>query len=431
MSQTIKKVHFLGIGGSGASAIAAIAQATGFKVTGCDKSPYNNFTKTLDKDILFEGHDPKHLTGVDILAVTPAIFSLDPKNPELLEAKKLGIPILNWKEFMGKYLEEGHFVIAVSGTHGKSTTTGMIGIMLEDAGLDPTVMVGAIVPSWGSNYRVGHGKYFVVEADEFNRDLLYNIADIAIVTTIEMDHPETYKNFDEYKESFKKFFDQTKGTIITNLSDSGVEQTLALGLKNSAPIIDYSKNLIDFPLKIPGQYNVLNASAVYQVGLALGIDPEIIKKSLQNYSGIGRRFEYMGNFKGAGVYSDFAHHPTEIKVTLGAAKEKFPDKKITVIFQPHMFSRTHALFNDFVKVFQKLPADQTFIMDIYPSREIDTGLVNSRQLVEAINLEKVTFEPSEEDILNILKTEASINQVLFFLGAGSTHELAKKLLAKD
>ena len=200
------KVHFLGIGGSGASAVAAIAR-NNFEVTGCDLNPHNEFTRDFPTNMLQTGHSASHLSGgnVDFLIVTPAIFSLDPKNEELLEAKKRNIPVLTWQEFMGQYLEKDHFVIAISGTHGKSTTTAMIALMLEDAGLDPTVELGAIVPKWGKNYRVGEDKIFVTEADEFNDNFLATIPNIAVVTNIEMDHPEYFKDFIAVKNSFKNF----------------------------------------------------------------------------------------------------------------------------------------------------------------------------------------------------------------------------------
>ncbi|MDO8570141.1 MAG: UDP-N-acetylmuramate--L-alanine ligase [Candidatus Daviesbacteria bacterium] len=441
------KVHFLGIGGSGASAVASIAQNEGFAISGCDKNPFNEFTKVFDAKKLFEGHSPEHLKDIDILTVTPAIYSLDPNNPELEEAKKLGIPILTWQEFMGKYLEKDKFVIAICGTHGKTTTTAMIGQLLEDAGFDPTVEVGAIVPKWGTNYRLGKGKYFITEADEFNDNFLVTHPDITICTTIEMDHPEYFKDFESYKKSFKKFLSQTKEKIIANLSDKGIMDVIARSetTKQSRSeiaspasldrndniidnIIDYSEKLIDFPLQIPGKHNILNASAVFQLGLSLKIDPEIIKKSLMNFSGVGRRFEKIGELNGAQIISDFAHHPTEIKVTLEGAKEKFPDKKIILVFQPHMFSRTKALFDDFVKVLKNSPAERTYILDIFPSREVDTGLVNTQQLVDAINQENVKYINSYDKLLDLLPKEIKEDNLVIFMGAGDNHKLALKLM---
>lgn len=441
-----KKVHFLGIGGSGASAAAAIAEAAGFEVTGCDLAPHNEFTTIFKPDQLLTGHHPKHLSfrasqttsgkagNVDILAVTPAIFSFDPDNPELLEAKKKNIPIMTWQEFLGKYLAKEKYVIAVAGTHGKTTTTAMIGLMLEDAGLDPTVALGGIVPKWNANYRVGKRRpvlsgaegYFVVEADEFNDNFLSFKPDIAVVTNIEMDHPEYFKDFSAVRLSFRKFLEGTKQKIIANLSDP--DQILNVHPRG-VTIIDYSKHLIDFPLQIPGQFNEMNASAAFQVGLALGINTKTVKKSLQNYKGVGRRFEYIGEYNKARVYSDFGHHPTEIKVTIEAARQVFLKKKILLIFQPHMYSRTKALFNDFVKVFRQIPVDKTFIMDIYPSREIDTGSVTSKQLVEAINKPSISHPGGVTEVLGKIKPEIKKGDIVFFMSAGDTDKLAKELVS--
>ncbi|MDO8619696.1 MAG: Mur ligase family protein, partial [Candidatus Daviesbacteria bacterium] len=373
-----KNVHFLGIGGSGASAAAAIAESLGFEVTGCDLNPHNEFTTQFKSAQLSTGHSASHLTSgnVDILAVTPAIYSLDPNNPELREASKRSIKIMTWQQFLGEYLTKDKFVITVCGTHGKTTTTAMIAKMLEDAGLDPTVELGAIVPKWKTNYRIGKSKqnvlsgaegYFVVEADEFNDNFLHLRPDITVVTNIEMDHPEYFKDLEAVKLSFKKFLLQTKNTIFANLKDFNVAEIIKVVMKESKiTCFDYSNNEEKFNLKIPGEFNQLNASAAFKVGLMLGIEPEIIKKSLENFTGAARRFEFIGDYSGAKVYSDFGHHPTEIEKTMEAAREKFPKERILLVYQPHMFSRTKALFADFVKVFQNLPVDKAFIMDIYP-----------------------------------------------------------------
>ena len=426
------KVHFLGIGGSGTSAAAAIAEAQGFKITGCDLEPFNEFTTPFKKSQIFKGHNPKHLAcnlegcNVDILAVTPAIFSLDPQNPELLAAKEKGIPTMTWQQFLGKYLTNNKFVIAVGGTHGKTTTTAMIAKMLEDAKLDPTVELGAIVPWWKANYRVGKGKYFVVEADEFNDNFLAIKPDISVVTNIEMDHPEYFKDFQAVKASFKKFLKSTKKAIIANQSDPGVKQTLNAQTRSVYSIVDYSKHLIDFPLQISGQFNRWNASAAYQVGLALKIDSQTIRKSLITYPGIGRRFEYIGKFRGAEVYSDFGHHPTEIKTTMQAAREKFPDQRLILVYEPHMFSRTKALFDDFVKVFKKIPVDEIIITDIYPSREVDIGLVSPQQLVNAVGDDRLVYH-SKSDLKKVLKNQVRKGDILFFMGAGDIDKYAREL----
>lgn len=434
------KVHFLGIGGSGASAAAAIAQAQGFEITGCDRSPNNEFTTIFKPNQLLTEHGPKHLENIDILAATPAIFSLDPENPELLEAKKLGIPVLTWQQFLGKYLAKDKFIIAVSGTHGKTTTTAMIGLLLEKAGLDPTVILGGIVPRWQSNYRLPTQKsakqYLVLEADEFNDNFLSVNPDIAVVTNIEMDHPEYFADFEAVKESFKKFLLQTKQTIVANLTEPAVAEVVKYVMKfpekhTSSHFLDYSKNEMGLNLKIPGEFNRLNAKAAMQVGIILGIDPKIIKQSLESYTGVGRRFEYIGEYNNAMVYSDFGHHPTEIQKTMEAAREKFPHERILLIYQPHMFSRTKALFNDFVRIFKQVPADQTFIIDIYPSRETDTGLTSSKELVEATNKPTVSYLGSAVTTLEKIKPQIRPGDIIFFMSAGDTDKLAKELVSSS
>src|SRR3989344_2491900 len=286
------KVHFLGIGGSGASAAAAIAQSQGYEISGCDLDISNEFTAPFSLDQLSKGHSASHISSgnVDILAVTPAIYSLDPANEELLEARKLGIQILTWQEFVGKYLMKDKFIIAVTGTHGKTTTTAMIAKLLEDSSLDPTVELGAIMPSWKSNFRVGKSKYFVIEADEFNDNFFSIKPDISVVTNIDMDHPEYFKDFDAYKESFKKFILQTKGTVVANLSDGPTAEVMKTVLKSipeedNRHYLDFSKQQFNLSLKIPGQFNIQNATAAFQVGLLLNIDPAVIKQSLENFTG--------------------------------------------------------------------------------------------------------------------------------------------------
>jgi len=416
-------VHFLGIGGSGASAAAAIAQHQGFAVSGCDKAPNNEFTTDFSRDQLQTGHDPAHLSGVDILAITPAIRSLDPDNSELIEADKQNIRVMTWQEFMGEFLEKDKYVIAICGTHGKSTTTSMIGQMLEEAGFDPTVELGAIIPRWGNNYRLGQSKYFVTEADEFNDNFLVSHPDMTVVTTIEMDHPEYFADVSAYKASFEKFLGQTKELIVANISDPGVAEVDKLVMKHtSVTTIDYTKSDFGLKLKVFGKHNLMNATAAFQVGLALGIDPEVIRRSLENYSGIGRRLEPIGELNGAAVFSDFGHHPTEIRVTSEALHDEYPDKKIHLVFQPHMFSRTKALFKDFVQVLTDLPVDEIDILAIYPSREVDTGLVSSQELVDAINKPNVRFAGTFEDLIDELKDKLTEDDIVLMMGAGSIDE---------
>lgn len=437
-----RTVHFLGIAGSGTSACACIAQSEGFNVTGCDKSLSGEFIDILKNIPTKEGHSPNHLDGVDILAVTPAVLSLDPDNKEILEAKKRKIKIMTWQQFLGKYLTTDKFVIAVCGTHGKSTTTAMIGKILEDLKLDPTILLGAKVSLWNANfripkpqttaYRIPHTAYFVVEADEFNDNFMSLTPDISVVTNIEFDHPEYFRNFEDYKSSFKNFLAKTKSIIIANLSDKNTFDTLKEPGLNDLPffppIIDYSKNLIDFQLKISGRYNTENASAAFNLALNLELNPEKIRQSLKSFPGIGRRMEPIGLVNGAKVFSDFAHHPTAIKVAACELNKTYPDKNIWIIYQPHMFSRTKALFREFTEVFSHLKVKGVEMLPIYPSREKDEGIIKTQDLIKAIKKRHINYSASVNKAFKDLKPKLSEKDILVFMGAGDIDGEARELL---
>ena len=418
----------MGIAGSGASAIASIAQAQGYIVSGCDRvPPLNDFTRHFDQNLLFEGHSEEHLKDVDILAISPAIPSLDPDNLELKAAKEKGIEVMTWQEFMGKYLEEDKFVIAISGTHGKSTTTAMVAHILEEAGLDPTVEIGAVVGKWGKNFRVGKSKYFVTEADEFNENFLVSHPDITVLNNLDMDHPEYYKDFEAYIDAFDKFLMQTKGTIVANLEDKNVAELLKWTMKHiGVTCIDFNKNEISLDLKVPGEHNKKNALAAFQVGLLLGIEPQKIISALNSFTGIARRQELLGTVKGARVYTDYAVHPVEIEVTTEAIKNANPNKNICIIFQPHMFSRTKGLFNEFVETFKNLEIGGAFITNIFQSREKDPGDMNSQMLVDAIDKQTVKYMPTVKDAIKTAEQYLSENDVVIFYGAGDIDKTARE-----
>lgn len=419
-------VHFLGIGGAGSSAIAAIAQSRGYTVSGCDNNIDNEFTKVFASDQLKKGHSADHLEGVDILAITPAILSLDPDNPELVEARKNGVRVMTWQEFMGEYLEKEKFVIAVCGTHGKSTTTAMIAKLMTDGGLDPTVEVGALIGEWGSNFRIGQSKYFVTEADEFNDNFLVTHPDIAVVTSIEMDHPEYFRDFDAYLDSFEKFLSQTKSLIVANLNDEWVAEVIKQVMKHSkVTVIDYSKSEYGLKLRVNGTHNLLNAKAAASVGISLGLEWKDVQRSLEDFRGIGRRSELIGRVGKVDVISDFGHHPTEITKTMEGIGEKYDLTRAILVYQPHMFSRTKYLFNDFVKVFKNLRVKSVYIMDIFPSREVDTGIVSSHEIVTAIDKKKVRYLDSIENFELDSETSAVV-----FMGAGTIDKIAREWVAK-
>lgn len=332
---------------------------------------------------------------------------------------------------MGEDILEDKFVIAVSGTHGKSTTTAMIGKVLLDAGFDPTIELGAKVLDWDKNFRNGAGKYFVVEADEFNDNFLSIKPDISVVTNIDFDHPEYFKNLEDVKDSFVNFLTRTKKIIVANLSDNKVSDVLKKVMKHSSvSAFDYMKNEVGLNLQVPGKHNLDDANAAFQVGIVLDIDPKIIKESLEEFTGVSRRLEKIGEVNGAVIVSDFAHHPTEIKASAQALVEEFPNKKIRIIYQPHMYSRTKILFEDFVQAFKEIPVSFVSIIDIYGSREKDPGDVNSKQLVKEIGKENIKYVPTVQQIWEEIKPNLTGDGVVVFMGAGDIDQKAR-LLIKD
>lgn len=427
-----KRVHFLGINGSGASSTAAIAKSFGFEISGCDTELPDQLGKNLNVLDLHKGHSKTHLDNTDILAFTPAILSSDPDNEELASAEEKGLEVITWQEFLGKYLLQDKFVIAVSGTHGKSTTTAMIGCLLEDAGLDPTVELGARVMKWDSNFRIGQGKYFVIEADEFNDNFLNYTPEISVVTNIDTDHLEYFRDLDHIKDSFEHFLSKTRQTVIANLEDPNTAEVIKWTMKreHSPRVLDFNKIDTRFDLKIPGEFNIKNAKAVFQTGLLLGLEPAKILDSLNNFGGISRRFEYLGKVNGAPVYSDFAHHPEEVSKTMQAAQNKYPDKKITLIFQPHLYSRTKTLFNQFTDTFSSMPVDKAVILDIYGSREKDPGDIHSGALADSVSNDLVSYSSDPENTFNQIRSTLTDEDVVIFMGAGDVDKFAREFVQK-
>lgn len=476
----------MGIRGSGASFAASIAHQRGFEISGCDQGSSNEYVKfLLDQRVPIDsGHHPSHLTKIDMLVVSPAIEQLDPTNPELQKAKELTLPILTWQRFVGEYLMKDKFVIAVAGTHGKGTTTSMIGLILEEASLDPTVGVGAIVPKWKRNFRFGKGKYFVVEADEFNNNFLHYTPNAVCITNIEMDHPEFFADIGAVLESFrslvKKIKKDSRSVLILNKDDAYSQE-----LKNSfikkrkifgliPQKIDelkinftefsfltqeawfYSSNLLTDPkgivfditpiklqdvdtgnlgrYRIPifGKHNAYNAlaalSTVFSIEEPTAALVEASKKALANFRGVERRFEIKGEVEGVTIIDDYAHHPTEIKTTLLTARERFPLRKIWAVFQPHMFSRTKYLFKDFVAVFKEGQANEVIITDIFASRERDAGLTSSESLVRSIGSDKVKYIANLNDALKYLKRQVKSGDVVLVMGAGDVNKVSQELL---
>ncbi|TET83830.1 MAG: UDP-N-acetylmuramate--L-alanine ligase [Candidatus Nealsonbacteria bacterium] len=437
------KIHFIGIGGIGVSALAKYYLEKGCQVSGSDLVS-SEITKALRKKgakLLIGEHKAKNLPkNVDLVIYSPAI----PKdNPELKEAKKLKIKCLSYPEALGE-LTKKYFTIAVSGTHGKSTTTAMAGLLLKKAGFDPTVIVGTKLKEFrNSNCRVGKSRYLVIEADEWQASFLNYWPKIIVLTNIEKEHLDYYKNLNNILKTYKEYIRHLPkdGVLIVGNEDDENTRRIIFNsqfpISNQFSIINYqaskSKDAQKLRkiLKVPGEYNVSNALAALAVARVLKIPDKISFKALSEYRGSWRRFEIKkfkipdSRFKIL-VISDYAHHPTEIKVTLEAAREKFTRKKIWCVFQPHQYQRTFYLFKDFVKAFSKAPIDKLIITDIYDVAGREKGKIkekiSSEKLIEAINKPWAIYLPKEE-IVRYLKKNLKGREVVIIMGAGDIYKL--------
>lgn len=413
------KIHFMGIAGSGASAAASIAKKFEYEITGCDLDKESPYLKELEGTKIDFTHSPTHLNDCDLLVISPAITSLDSSNLELTEAKKNGIKTMTWQQFVGSELMKDKKVIAVTGTHGKTTTTTMISLILEDAGLDPTVIVGAPVREWEKNYRVGQGNVFVIEADEFGDNFLNYHADIAVITNIEMDHPEFYRDIDHLKSSFQKF--------VINMKDKSI-----LFTTNQVDLVNNKGKTIKvtpqkFELQVIGEFNQVNATFAYLVTKEMGVAEDKIRETLSHFPGAGRRLELIADLEGLKIYDDYGHHPTEIIKTTEALREKYPAIEIWLIYQPHMYTRTKYLFNDFVAALRNCPVDQVILTEIWQSREKNDYSVNSQQLVDSVAKSSVRKIDKYADIASYIMSHKKGESIALFMGAGDIYKASKLL----
>lgn len=418
------QIHFMGVLGSGCSAVAAIAKVRGYIVTGCDTSSETEYSSELKRLGInpLVGHSSEHLADVAMLVMSPAISYFDDQNPELVTAQKQGIPIKTTAQFSGEVLQKDKFVIAICGTHGKSTTTALTALILEKAGLDPTVQLGATVPSWRANFRVGKSKYFVVEADEYGNSFLSYHVDIVAITNVEYDHPEFFATESDFMLSFEKFIDNRKPDSKV-LVGSGVKAKL--NVPNAQEVETQS-----LELTIPGEFNIANASMALRIAQELGIDAALARSVVADFGGLARRFELIGEIKGVKVFDDYGHHPTAITKTAQAAREIFGTATIWLVFQPHMFTRTKALFDDFVTALQSIPIDNVVVADIYHAREHDTGLISAKDIVDKVAKPHVTYGGSLAAIGKNLAERVKYGDIVICMGAGDIIGLSRGLIEK-
>ncbi len=450
-------VHFIGIGGAGMSGIAEVLLDYNLEVSGCDQS-MSETTERLAKlgVTVYQGHSAAHVETADLVVISSAV-SRD--NPEVVAAHQNNITVVRRAEMLGELMRL-KYGVAVAGTHGKTTTTSLIGTVLTEAGLDPTVIVGGRLRVSGTGARLGKSEYLVAEADEYDRSFLRLQPILAVVTSIDEDHLDTYANLDEIRKAFVTFAGKVPffGQAILCLDDTNIQELLPQ-LKQEHRVVTYGLSpqadlratefestpagsrfqVVDsrqgemgtIELPMPGLHNVRNSLAAIAVGQAMGVPFVSIARALAGFSGVHRRFETRGVWRGAKVIDDYAHHPTEVTATLEAARQAFPGAVIHAIFQPHLFSRTRHLALEFGR--SLLGADKAVVTDIYPSREQPEPGVTSDLVVEAARQSghrDVRSCADWREVPPMLAADVQEGDVILTLGAGDIYRLAELLVAE-
>ena len=448
-------IHFIGIGGISMSGLAEILLEENFRISGSDAKA-SPLTRTLEERgaVIYYGQRAANIKDdVDVVVYTAAIH---PDNPEFACAKEKGLPMLTRAELLGQIMRNYDTPIAISGTHGKTTTTSMVSHILLAGDCDPTISVGGILPAIHGNIRVGNSETFVTEACEYTNSFLSFFPKISVILNMDADHLDFFKDIDDIRHSFRKFAEllPSDGTLIINADTPEYEtitrglpcHVLTYGLEHEADytaaditwdkyghpsfsVLFQGKKIGSYYLRVPGIHNVSNALAAIAVGRLLELPDEVIVKGLGSFTGTDRRFQYKGEIGGVTIIDDYAHHPTEIEATLHAAKN-YPHQKLWCVFQPHTYSRTYALFDDFAKVLSV--CDHVIVADIYAAREKDTGLVSSKQLAEKIASygTDAFYLPSFMDIENYLLKNCKKNDLLITMGAGNVDSIGNELIKK-
>ncbi|SHK04898.1 UDP-N-acetylmuramate--L-alanine ligase [Clostridium cavendishii DSM 21758] len=446
-----KKVHFIGIGGVSMSGLAAVLLNNGYKVSGSDskESEITDRLKAKGAEI-YIGHSANNLNNVDLVVYTAAIPS---DNPEIVKATSDNIALMDRAEFLGRIMKGHKYNVAVAGTHGKTTCTSMVSHITLSANLDPTILVGGDLDLINGNFRIGNSEYFVTEACEYKASFLKFYPYVGMILNIDADHLDYYRDINHIQETFEKFVDliPNDGYLVGNADDVRVSEimskakcnVLSYGIDNGiirAKNITYDRRgcgtfdvyrgedkLLSLSLNVPGKHNVSNALSTVCVGIIFNLSYDAIIDGLQAFKGAHKRYEFKGNKNGVAVVDDYAHHPVEIKATLSTAK-KTDHKNIYCIFQPHTYTRTKTLFNEFSEAFYD--CDELILMDIYAAREKDTGIVSSDELGDAIRSHgvKCTNVHSHEEALNYVKTKVKDGDLLLTVGAGDVVKVGEMFL---
>ncbi|MGH9717665.1 MAG: UDP-N-acetylmuramate--L-alanine ligase [Candidatus Acidiferrales bacterium] len=449
--RNFQRVHLVGIGGSGMSGIAAVLLTIGYAVSGSDlrTSPVVERLRKLGATV-HEGHRAENVQGAHVVVVSSAV---PPENPEIVEAHRLKIPVIPRAEMLAELMRL-KFGIAVAGAHGKTTTTSMIAAVLGAAGLDPTFVVGGRVNHAGSNARVGQSEYMVVEADESDRSFLLLAPVVAVVTTIDREHLDHYKSLEEIQDAFLQFVNRVPfyGSVVLCLDEPNVQAILPRvrrpvitygtssqadlqitdvqlqGLSSEFRLTYHGEDLGIFRLPAPpGIHNVRNAAASAAVALALNVPADLIRSGLERFSGVGRRFEIKGCYNGVALIDDYGHHPAEIRATLEAARG-CGYKRLLVLFQPHRYSRTQQLWDDFCHSFNH--ADVLVVTDIYAAGEAPIEGINSERLAAAISAaghKSVVYSSTLQGGIEFMLREARPGDAVLTIGAGSVGRVTDEL----
>jgi UDP-N-acetylmuramate--alanine ligase len=450
-------IHLIGIGGTGLSAIARLLLEMGHTVSGSDRAE-SPFTRDLQSAgvTIHIGHSPENITGADLVVRSSAIPD---DNPEVVAARAAGIPVLKRADFLGT-LMEGKTGIAIAGTHGKTTTSAMIAWMLSALNQDPSFIVGGVLANLGTNARYGKGAPFVIEADEYDRMFLGLQPTIEVVTNIEHDHPDCYPTLADMQAAFMEFVQHlpTNGTLIACVEDPGAYALLSQGEKIGKAVLGYgftsstgqgrqtgtyaddlsvngqggftfnahgAGNMVTVELQVPGKHNILNALAALTVAQLLSLPLPEAARALGQFTGTGRRFEIRGEVNGITVIDDYAHHPTEIQATLAGARYRYPRSPIWVVWQPHTYSRTQLLLDDFANSFTN--ADEVIVTEVYPAREPKQDF-SSQKVVDGMP-RPAHFIASLSDVSKYLITHLHSGDVLLVLSAGDADQVSTDVLA--
>lgn len=446
-----KKIHFVGIGGIGMSGIAELLLNQGFEITGSDLRKSEIVQKLIKKGAnVTIGHDPALVSNVDVVVKSSAVHN---DNPEIASALQRKIPVIRRAEMLAEIMRMS-YGIGIAGTHGKTSTTSMVGSILAAANLEPTVIVGGIVKNFGSNNLLGSGKYIVVEADEFDRSFLSLSPIIAGITNIEADHLDCYANLENVKEAFIEYANKVPffGSVIACLDDLGVQsiiprinkKLLTYGFSKQAQIRADHLQMKDFrssyqliidgekrgkvELNVMGEHNILNSLLAIGVGLELEVPLDKIKLGLRQYNGVFRRFEFKGTWQQVDVYDDYAHHPTEISATLKGVKAS-TDRRVITVFQPHLYSRTRDFYEDFGRSF--FHSDVLIVAPIYPAREKPIVGVTGKLVADVAvqsGHKNVVFVKNNSEIVNTIQDVVKPDDIVITMGAGNIYKFGEQLL---